>query len=151
MRAHSELGWDLLMNENRMIEVDGERLGLIGIENWGSGRFSKYGDLAKAYQGTEEAPVRILLSHDPSHWEAQVLNDYQDIGLVLAGHTHGFQFGVEIGSLRWSPAQYRYKQWAGLYQQGDQQIYVNRGYGFIGYPGRVGIPPEITILTLKSA
>jgi predicted MPP superfamily phosphohydrolase len=92
-----------------------------------------------------------LLSHDPSHWDAQVRKSYPDIDLMLSGHTHGFQFGVELGDFQWSPAQYAYKQWAGLYQQGDQSIYVNRGYGYLGYPGRIGMPPEITILELRSA
>ena len=139
------------MNENRSIEVGNEKIALLGIENWGAGRFSKYGDLKKAYAGTEDHQTKILLSHDPSHWEYQVLKDYPDIDLSLAGHTHGFQFGVELGNLKWSPAQYRYKQWAGLYSEGHQHIYVNRGYGFIGYPGRIGMPPEITILTLEKA
>jgi len=151
IEAHNLLGWDLLLNENRIIKVGNDSIALLGIENWGAGRFSKYGNLEKAYEGTESATSKILLSHDPSHWEAQVLPNYQDIDLSLAGHTHGFQFGIEVGNLKWSPAQYRYKQWAGLYSYGNQHIYVNRGYGFIGYPGRIGMPPEITILTLKAA
>ena len=101
------------------------------------------------YAGTEEAPFKILLSHDPSHWDAQIRPDYSDIDLMLAGHTHGFQFGVEIGGFKWSPAQYLYKQWADHYQEGNQHLYVNRGFGFLGYPGRVGILPEITVLELK--
>ena len=131
--------------------LDGEQIAIIGVENWGAGRFSKYGDINKAYQGSEPASIKLLLSHDPSHWDAQVRPNYPDINLMLSGHTHGFQFGVEIGDFKWSPSQYNYKQWAGLYQEGSQQIYVNRGYGYIGYPGRVGILPEITILELKSA
>jgi predicted MPP superfamily phosphohydrolase len=148
IEAHRLLGWDLLMNENRFLEINGEKLAIIGIENWGAGRFSKYGKLDEAYKGVEDASVKLLLSHDPSHWDAQVKKDYPDIDIMFAGHTHGFQFGVEIGDFKWSPSQYVYKQWAGLYQEKDQYLYVNRGYGFIGYPGRIGIPPEITIIEL---
>jgi predicted MPP superfamily phosphohydrolase len=151
IEAHKLLGFDLLMNENRFIEQGGEKLAILGIENWGNGRFSKYGKLDKAYAGTEDASTKILLSHDPSHWDAQVRQDYKDIDLMLSGHTHGFQFGVEIGGFKWSPSQYAYKQWAGLYQEGEQFLYVNRGFGYLGYPGRVGMPPELTILELKRA
>lgn len=151
MEAHKLLGFDLLMNENRFVEQGGEKLAILGIENWGAGRFSKYGKLDQAYAGTEEASAKILLSHDPSHWDAQVRQEYKDIDLMLSGHTHGFQFGVEIGGFKWSPSQYAYKQWAGLYQEGEQFLYVNRGFGYLGYPGRVGMPPEITILELKRA
>jgi len=150
-KAHQLLGWNLMLDENRAIRVDGEEIGLIGIQNWGSGNFAKYGNLEKAYQGTDNYPVKILLSHDPSHWAAQVLPQYKDIDLAFAGHTHGMQFGVEIGKLKWSPVQYRYKQWAGLYEENDQYLYVNRGFGYLGYPGRVGILPEITILELVTA
>jgi len=146
---HRYMGWDILLNENRMLEVDGEKLAILGVENWGAGRFSKYGQMEPTYSGTEEVPFKILLSHDPSHWDAQIRPDYGDIDLMLAGHTHGFQFGVEIGGFKWSPAQYLYKQWADHYQEGDQHLYVNRGFGFLGYPGRVGILPEITVLELK--
>ena len=149
--AQKQMGYDLLMNENRTIEVDGEKISIIGIENWGAGRFQKYGKLDEAYKGSEESPFKVLLSHDPSHWDAQVKDMYPDINLMLAGHTHGFQFGVEVGDFKWSPSQYIYKQWAGHYQDGEQQLYVNRGFGFIGFPGRVGIPPELTVLTLKKA
>jgi uncharacterized protein len=151
IEAHRLLGFDLLMNENRIIEQGGDKLAIMGIENWGAGRFAKYGKLDLAYAGTEEASARILLSHDPSHWDAQVRNEYKDIDLMLSGHTHGFQFGVEIGDFKWSPVQYAYKQWAGLYTEDNQHLYVNRGFGFLGYPGRVGMPPEITILELKRA
>lgn len=147
---HQYMGWNILLNENRIIEESGEQLAILGLENWGAGRFSKYGDMSKTYAGTEEVPFKILLSHDPSHWDAQVRPHYQDVDLMLAGHTHGMQFGVEIGDFRWSPAQYIYKQWADLYQEGNQFLYVNRGFGFLGYPGRVGILPEITVLELKS-
>jgi len=149
--AHKELGWDLLNNKNRYIEVDGEKICVIGVENWGAGRFTKYGKLDEACVGTDDAPVKLLLSHDPSHWDAQVRPQHPEIDMMFAGHTHGFQFGVEIGNFKWSPAQYAYKQWAGLYEAGDQKLYVNRGFGFIGYPGRVGIPPEITVFELVRA
>ncbi|ELR72353.1 putative phosphoesterase [Fulvivirga imtechensis AK7] len=149
--AHRLMGYDLLMNENRMLKVDGEQIAVLGIENWGTGRFPKYGKMDEAYKGTEEAPVKLLLSHDPSHWDAQVRPNYPDIDLMFAGHTHGFQFGIEIGDFKWSPSQYAYKQWAGMYTEGKQHLYVNRGFGYIGYPGRIGMPPEITLITLKKA
>ncbi|MCU0353105.1 MAG: metallophosphoesterase [Cytophagales bacterium] len=153
MQAHRLMGWDLLMDENRRLAVDGEHIALIGVQNWGR-RFSQHGDLAKAYQGTEDAPVKLLLSHDPSHWDAQVRPQFPDIDAAFAGHTHGAQFGVEIGGVKWSPVKYAYKQWAGLYQEPNaagktQYLYVNRGFGYIGFPGRVGMPPEITIFELK--
>ena len=150
-KAHKLLGWNLMLDENKAIRVDGEEIGLIGIQNWGAGNFAKYGNLEKAYEGTERFPVKLLLSHDPSHWRAQVLPKYNDIDIAFAGHTHGMQFGVEIGKLRWSPVQYRYKEWAGLYEENDQFLYVNRGFGYLGYPGRVGILPEITIMELVKA
>jgi len=148
---HAYMGWNLLLNENRKITVNGSEIGVLGVENWGAGRFSKYGDMKPTYAGTADIPFKILLSHDPSHWDAQIRPEYPDIDLTLSGHTHGFQFGVEIGGFKWSPSQYIYKQWADHYQEGDQHIYVNRGYGYIGYPGRIGILPEITILELKKA
>lgn len=151
IEAHRALGFDLLMNENRIIQKGGDKLAILGIENWGAGRFAKYGKLDQAYRGSEEAAVKLLLSHDPSHWDAQVRPNYPDIDIAFAGHTHGFQFGVEIGDFKWSPSQYVYKQWAGIYQEGSQYLYVNRGFGYIGYPGRVGIPPELTIIELKCA
>ncbi len=151
IRAQKEMGWDLLMNENRRIRVDGEEIAIIGVENWGAGRFSKYGKLEEAYKGAEDVPVKLLLSHDPSHWDAQIRPEYGDIDVTFAGHTHGFQFGVEIGNFKWSPSQYIYKQWAGLYRENNQYLYVNRGFGFLGYPGRVGILPEVTIIELKKA
>ncbi len=146
---HRTLKWKLLKNEHHILTSNNENIAIIGVENWGNGHFSKYGDLTKAYQGTEQIPVKILLSHDPSHWDAVVRKNFQDITLTLSGHTHGFQFGIEMGPIRWSPAQYRYPQWAGLYQKGTQYLYVNRGFGYIGYPGRIGILPEITLITLK--
>jgi predicted MPP superfamily phosphohydrolase len=151
LAVHKAMGWDLLLDENRTITVDGESISLIGVQNWGGGRFPKYGDLSKAAAQTEDAPVKILLSHDPSHWELQVKPEHPSIDLMLAGHTHGMQFGVEIPGFKWSPAQYNYKHWAGLYQDKEQSLYVNRGFGFLGYPGRVGILPEITLIELVKA
>ena len=147
---HKRMGWKLLMNEHRVVDVNGSRLGVIGVENYSTnGRFHKYGDLDVAMDGMESTDVNVLLSHDPSHWE-EIVGNKQNINLTLSGHTHGFQFGVEIpGFIRWSPVQYVYRRWAGLYQEGSQYLYVNRGLGFIGYPGRVGILPEITLLTLR--
>ncbi|MCW3119303.1 MAG: metallophosphoesterase [Chitinophagaceae bacterium] len=148
-KVHGELGWRLLMNEFVELQRGDEKIALIGIENWGAkARFPKYGDLKKAYSGSENYPFKILMSHDPSHWDAQVRPDYPAIDLMLAGHTHGMQFGLEVPGFHWSPVQYIYKQWAGLYEEAHQKLYVNRGYGFIGYPGRVGILPEITVLEL---
>lgn len=146
----AKMGWKMLNNAHTVLEKDGEQIALIGVENWSAkARFPKYGDLKKASEGTASYPFKILLSHDPSHWDAQVRPDYPDIDLMLAGHTHGMQFGVEIpGWFRWSPIQYLYKEWAGLYKKGKQYLYVNRGYGFLGYPGRVGILPEITVIEL---
>jgi hypothetical protein len=148
-KAHELLGWRLLMNEHQLITDGADQLAVIGIENWGKGRFTKYGQLDKAYQGTADIPVKLLLSHDPSHWDAEVRPLFKDIDLTFAGHTHGFQFGIELGSFKWSPVQYVYKQWAGLYQTGTQYLYVNRGFGYIGYPGRIGILPELTIVELE--
>ncbi|HEX5169915.1 MAG TPA: metallophosphoesterase [Cyclobacteriaceae bacterium] len=147
--AHKELGYDLLMNEHRFLEQGGDKIAIIGIENWGKGRFPKFGKLDVAHEGTDEAAVKLLLSHDPSHWDLQVRPDYKDIDVMFAGHTHGFQMGIEVGNIKWSPAQYSYKQWADLYREGNQYLYVNRGYGCIGFLGRIGMPPEITIIELK--
>jgi predicted MPP superfamily phosphohydrolase len=148
-RIQAQMGWRLLMNEHVPIEKNGETIALLGIENWSAkARFPKHGRLDLAYAGTEKYPFKILMSHDPSHWDAQVRPKYADIDLVLAGHTHGMQFGIENPYFKWSPVQWVYKQWAGLYQEQNQRLYVNRGYGFIGYPGRVGILPEISVITL---
>jgi hypothetical protein len=137
------------LDEHVELERNGDKIALIGVQNWSSkARFPKYGDLRKAYTGAETYPFKILMSHDPSHWDAQVTPSYKDIDLMLAGHTHGMQFGVEIPGFKWSPVQYVYKEWAGLYEEDKQKLYVNRGYGFIGYPGRVGILPEITVIEL---
>jgi uncharacterized protein len=149
INAHKVMGWDILMNENRILQRNGEKIAILGIENWGTGRWPKYGKIDQAYRGTEDIPVKLLLSHDPSQWDGQVRPGYKDIDVMFAGHTHGFQFGVEIGNIKWSPSQYFYKQWAGLYKEDDQYLYVNRGFGFLGFPGRVGMPPEITIFELR--
>ena len=147
--VHGQLGWRLLMNEHIPLERNGEKIALLGIENWSAkGNFPKYGRLKEAYAGAESYPFKILMSHDPSHWDGEVCVEYKDIDLTLSGHTHGMQFGVEVPGFRWSPVQYMYKQWAGLYQNESQKLYVNRGFGFIGYPGRVGILPEITVIEL---
>jgi predicted MPP superfamily phosphohydrolase len=150
-KAHGDMGWKLMMNEHVLLEREGEKIALLGIENWSAKpQFPKHGDMVKAYDGLHgvDAPVKILMSHDPSHWDAQVLTQYPDIDLTLSGHTHGMQFGIEIPGLKWSPVKYVYRNWAGLYQQQGQYLYVNRGYGFLGYPGRLGILPEITVFEL---
>ncbi len=146
-QVHAAMGWRLLMNEHVELERNGDTIALLGIENWSAkARFPKHGRLDLAHKGTDKYPFKILMSHDPSHWDAQVLPNYKDIDLVLSGHTHGMQFGVNIPSFQWSPVQYMYKQWDGLYESEKQKLYVNPGFGFIGYPGRVGILPEITLL-----
>ncbi len=145
-----DMGWELLLNENRTISKNGETIKLIGVENWGAGGFKKAGDLEKACEGVEETDFKILMSHDPSHWQAQVKEHPKNIQLTLSGHTHGMQFGIEIpGLIKWSPVKYRYENWAGLYEELGRFIHVNRGFGYLGYPGRVGMWPEITVLTLK--
>jgi predicted MPP superfamily phosphohydrolase len=151
IKTHKLMGYDLLMNENRRLKVDGEQIGILGIENWGMGRFPKYGKMELAVKNTDDLPVKLLLSHDPSHWRGQVLPEYPQIDAMFSGHTHGMQFGVRVNDFQWSPIEYIYKEWAGLYTENKQQLYVNVGYGFLGYPGRVGILPEITIFTLKRA
>lgn len=150
-RTHGEMGWKLMMNEHVVLERGEDKIAIVGIENWGAkAGFPKYGDMSKAYSGLAEKniPFKILLSHDPSHWDNQVLQEYKDIDLTLSGHTHGMQFGIEIPGFKWSPVKYVYKNWAGLYQQDKQHLYVNRGFGFLGYPGRLGILPEITVIEL---
>ena len=150
--THKTMGWDLLRNENRRLKVGNEEIGILGIENWGDlSRFPKYGRMDLAVKNTDDLPVKLLLSHDPSHWRAQVLPQYPQIDMVFAGHTHGMQCGIRTKDFQWSPVEYLYREWAGLYREGKQQIYVNVGYGFYGFNGRIGILPEITIFTLKSA
>jgi predicted MPP superfamily phosphohydrolase len=147
-----ELGFDLLLNESRFLKKGNDRIALIGVENWGKGGFKKAGDLKKAVANIDKDDFKILMSHDPSHWEAVVIPDDYHYHLTLSGHTHGMQFGIEIpGWFKWSPVKWRYKQWAGIYEEMGQYINVNRGFGFLGYPGRVGIWPEITVITLKKS
>ena len=146
---HPKIGFDLLLNEHRYIQKDGQKIALVGVENWGKS-FNKAGDLGKASQGIKQDDFKILMSHDPSHWENKVKKDTFNYQLTLSGHTHGLQFGIEIpGWIKWSPSQYVYKQWAGLYKEFGRYINVNRGFGYHAFPGRVGIWPEITVIKLK--
>ena len=152
LSAQKEFGWNLLRNENTKISIDGESINIIGVENWSaSRRFQQYGKLDVAYGGLNKNEFKLLMSHNPSHWNAHVTSNFKDIDLTLSGHTHGLQYGIDIGKFRLSPVRLAYKQWADLYTMNNQHIYVNRGFGFMGYPGRVGILPEITILTLKTS
>ena len=144
-----EMGFDLLRNESRFIEKENARLAIIGVENWGKG-FKQKGDLALASSKVDTNDFKILLSHDPSHWQYEVVKDPNQYHLTLSGHTHGMQFGIEIpGVVKWSPIKWRYKYWAGIYEKAGQYINVNRGFGFLAFPGRVGIWPEISVITLK--
>jgi hypothetical protein len=147
-RHHGDLGYRLLMNEHVLLEKDGQRIALVGVQNWGRG-FIQLGDLDKALEGLDEDVFKICLSHDPTHWEEKIRFHPTTIHLTLSGHTHGAQFGVESDRWRWSPVQYRYLDWAGLANEGDRYLYVNRGFGFLAFSGRLGIWPEITVLTLK--
>lgn len=147
-RLQEEMGFTLLLDRNVSLLKGGEHIGLIGVQNWGR-RFQQYGDLAKALRGSEHHPYRILMSHDPTHWEEQVMGT--GIDLTLSGHTHGAQFGVRVNGRTYSPAQWVYRHWAGEYRENGQTLYVNRGFGFIGFPGRVGMPPEITVFDLQVA
>ena len=149
-KNHADAGFEMLHNRNVEIEKDGEKIRLVGVENWGNG-FIQRGDINKAYEGMEDGEFNILMSHDPSHWDAQVKSFPKKVHLTLSGHTHGTQMGVEIGDFKWSPSKYIYKQWAGLYTEGEQNLYVNRGFGFLGFAGRVGILPEITVIELEKA
>jgi predicted MPP superfamily phosphohydrolase len=144
---HKKLGWNLLLDEHIYLEKDNEKIAVIGIENWGKG-FHQIGDMAKAYANCN-APYKILLSHDPTHWDEQVRKEYKDVDLTLAGHTHGAQMGIETHGFKWSPISLRYKKWAGLYKEDNQYLYINRGFGFLAYPGRIGIWPEVTLLELE--
>ena len=148
--VHEQIGFDLLLNNNRKLEKKGEQIALIGVENWGAGGFKKAGDLRRAAAGIHKDDFKILMSHDPSHWEKEVKGHEDRYHLTLSGHTHGMQFGIEIpGWFKWSPVKWRYKYWAGIYEEAGRFINVNRGFGFLAYPGRVGIWPEITVITLK--
>ena len=150
-RNHAKIGWRLLLDESHTIQRGTAELAVLGVQNWSSHpQFPKHGNLAQAHAASGKAPFKLLLSHDPSHWEAQVV-DYQDIDLTLSGHTHGMQFGVNLPHLKWSPVQYSYPQWAGLYEQGRQKLYVNVGLGYLGIAMRVGFLPEITLLELRRA
>jgi len=149
-KLQKEIGFDLLLNESRYLQKGDDRIALVGVENWGRGGFKKAGDLGKAAESIAKDDFKILMSHDPSHWEDVVISDDYHYHLTLSGHTHGMQFGIEIpGWVKWSPVKWRYKYWAGIYKEMGQYINVNRGFGFLGYPGRVGIWPEITVITLK--
>lgn len=148
IEAIGEMGFDLLLNEHRKVPVGDGVLQIVGVENWGKPPFPQYGDLKKALSGADKTLFTLLLSHDPTHWDAEVL-EKTSIPLTLSGHTHGMQFGVRINGRQWSPASMVYKRWGGLYRENNQMLYVNRGLGYIGYPGRVGMPPEITVLSLK--
>lgn len=145
---HKTLGYRLMLDENTTLEKNGQKISLIGVQNWGRG-FIQIGDLNKALDGVDPQSFKILLSHDPTHWEEKVRYDKTKIHLTLSGHTHGAQFGVETAGLRWSPVQYRYLDWAGLASHNDRYLYVNRGFGFLAFSGRLGIWPEITVITLK--
>lgn len=148
--THKNMGWQLLRNENRRLKVGNEEIGILGCENWGVlHRFPRRGRMYLTVKNTDNLPVKLLLSHDPSHWRAEVLPKYPQIDMMFAGHTHGMQMGVQTEHFQWSPVQYIYNEWAGFYREVRQQLYVNVGYGFIGIPGRVGILPEITIFTLR--
>ena len=148
----SDMGWNLLMNESKIIEKDGEKLGILGVENWsGHKRFPKYGKLDQAYAGVTDVENKLLLSHDPSHWRAEVLKDYPTIDAMFSGHTHGMQFGIDTKYYKWSPVKYQYPEWADLYEENGQYLYVNRGFGYLGFPGRVGFLPEITVFELETA
>lgn len=148
---HRRMGWNLLMNQHHLINRNGHQLAIIGVENWSAKGFVTHGKLAQAAQGTEAADVKLLLSHDPSHWRAEVLPKFPQINAMFAGHTHGFQMGINWGNIKWSPARLLYKEWLGLYHDAGRYLYVNPGFGFLGYPGRVGILPEITLFTLTKA
>jgi hypothetical protein len=145
---HRTLGYRLLLDENVVIEKGGQKISLIGVQNWGRS-FVQKGDLDKAMTGVDTDAFKILLSHDPTHWEEKVRYYPEKIHLTLAGHTHGAQFGVETAGFRWSPVKYVYLDWAGWIEQHGRQLYVNRGFGFLAFSGRLGIWPEITVLTLK--
>ncbi len=146
-----EMNFNLLNNENVIFSKDGDKIGLFGVENWGHKPFPKRGDLDKALKGAEDVPFKILMSHDPTHWKEKVIPHKTQFDLTLSGHTHGMQFGVDIPGFKWSPVKYLYPQWAGIYQEAKQYLYVNRGFGFIGFPGRAGIWPEITVIELSSS
>ena len=152
LQHHRDMGWDILMDEHRVIEKDGEKMAILGVQNWSAKRnFPRYGDLSKAYAGSEDIPTKLLLSHDPSHWKEEITQkpEYKDIAVTFSGHTHGMQFGIDSKWYKWSPVKLVYKEWIDLYNDNDQMLYVNRGFGYLGFPGRVGIWPEISVFTLQ--
>ncbi|MCS3552439.1 MULTISPECIES: metallophosphoesterase [unclassified Sphingobacterium] len=147
---HKTLEWQLLLNESKTILVNKEEIVIIGVENWGANNALNYGDLAKAMMNVKDSTaIKLLLSHDPSHWKAEVVPNFPNIDVTFSGHTHGGQYGIDIPGYHWSPIQYKYKEWSGLYREKQQQLYVNAGFGYLDYPSRVGILPEITIFHLK--
>ena len=151
IEIQNELGFKVLRDESILIKKNNEKISLVGVENWGDG-FKKKGDIDKAINDLDESDFKIVLSHDPSHWDKILVNHKEKFNLTLSGHTHGMQFGIEIpGFIKWSPVKYRYKYWAGLYERSNQFINVNRGFGVLGFPGRVGIWPEITVIKLRKA
>ena len=146
---HKKMNFQLLNNENAVISKEGHNIGIFGVENWGNPPFPQKGDLDLALKGIENVPFKILMSHDPTHWTKKIVPHPTHFDLTLSGHTHGMQFGVEIPGFKWSPIKYIYPHWAGLYKEAKQYLYVNRGFGFLGFPGRAGIWPEITVIELK--
>ena len=152
VRLQKEMGYQLLRNEHAILEKEGSQIAILGVENWGTGGFKKAGDLNAALSGLDQKTFKILLSHDPSHWQVEVKEGNVRIPLTLSGHTHGMQFGIEIpGLIKWSPVQWRYPYWAGVYKENNRFLNVNRGFGFLAYPGRFGIWPEISVITLKKS
>jgi len=149
-KLQKEIGFKLLLNDSVYLNKNGQRIALVGVENWGAGGFKKAGDLQRASRALHKDDFKILMSHDPSHWEKKVLKDPYHYHLTLSGHTHGMQFGIDIpGWIKWSPVKWRYKQWAGIYKELGQYINVNRGFGYLAFPGRIGMWPEITVIELK--
>ncbi|HEX8019811.1 metallophosphoesterase [Mucilaginibacter sp.] len=148
-QVHTEIGFRLLLDEAITLKKDGQSITLLGVENWGKGGFHQYGDLNKATADVPDQAFKVLMSHDPSHWEGVTLDHHQHIHLTLSGHTHGMQFGIELFGFKWSPIKYVYKQWAGLYHNAGRFLYVNRGFGFLGLKGRIGMWPEVAVITLK--
>lgn len=151
IQMQSDMGWELLLNESKEVEINGEKIVVVGVENFGTGGFVQHGRMQDAMKGVDADKNILLLSHDPSHWKYEILENYKMVDAMFSGHTHGAQFGIETAGFKWSPIKYRYKEWAGLYKEGAQQLYVNRGFGYLGYPGRFGIRPEITLFTLQKA
>ena len=149
-QIHAEMGFDLLLNDSRILNINGQEIDLAGVENWGLPPFPQHGKIDLALEGRDINRFGILLSHDPTHFDEEVVKHPKQPDITLAGHTHGMQFGLLFGNFKWSPVQYRYKKWAGMYQTKEQQLYVNRGFGYIGFPGRVGMPPEITLFELSA-